>query len=160
AQELLDLSRLDRLVIALDLRHRLANFLGADRPSIAAELTDRLLDEAEGAIQGESAASLLTRGCRSLGCATASTASAALAVPRPIDGASNRRLRRGTRHTGAEGDLVLPVVQLGESDQAPVGRLDHELREAREPSVLFVEGGIDLLHHLLQAVGADHVVVR
>src|SRR5207244_1171457 len=70
----------------------------------------------------------------------------ALAIARALHGAEERWLRRGTRHTGTQGDLVLPVVQLGEIDEAPVGRLDHELREPREPRVLFVEVRVDLLH--------------
>src|SRR5207247_1206360 len=70
------------------------------------------------------------------------------------------RLGGGPGHAGTQRDLVLAVVELGEMDQALVGRFDHELREAREPDVLLVERRVDLLHHLLQAVGAHHVVVR
>src|SRR5207244_2117013 len=69
-------------------------------------------------------------------------------------------LRRSAGDTRAERDLVLPVVQLVEVDESFVGRLYHELREAREPCVLLVERGVDLLHNLLQAVGAHDVIVR
>ena len=59
----------------------------------------------------------------------------------------------------ARGHLVLPVVQLGDLHHAPLARLDHELAEAVEPGVALVEVGVDLLHHLLEAVGAHDVAV-
>src|SRR5206468_2060150 len=106
----------------------------------------------------------------------AAPAAPALLPPPPPPSSSPRRLARlllarlgprrpprlggGPGHAGTQRDLVLAVVELGEMDQALVGRFDHELREAREPDVLLVERRVDLLHHLLQAVGAHHVVVR
>src|SRR6185295_6351066 len=59
----------------------------------------------------------------------------------------------------ARGDFILPVIQLGDQDHAPMARLDDELAEAVEPGVALVEVGIDLLHHLLEPVGAHHIAV-
>src|SRR5260221_5305480 len=69
------------------------------------------------------------------------------------------RLRQRPDHLWAEGDLVLAVVEPGQRDEATVRRFDDELAEAREARVLLVEVGIDLLHDLLQAIGAHDVVV-
>src|SRR5215218_2057883 len=59
----------------------------------------------------------------------------------------------------AGGDLVLPVVQLGDQDDAPVAGFDDELAEAVEPGVALVEVGIDLLHDLLEPVGTHYIAV-
>src|SRR5438094_1428705 len=60
-QELLDLPGLDRLVVTLDLRHGLADFLGARRAGLTAQLADRLLDETERAVEREPTAPRLAR---------------------------------------------------------------------------------------------------
>src|SRR6266571_625473 len=79
---------------------------------------------------------------RSAAAPAAAPAAAFGALACPIWCGNPRRLRRGARDPGAEGDLVLAVVELGEVDQALVSRLDHEFREARESHVLLVERGI------------------
>src|SRR6266853_4766555 len=73
---------------------------------------------------------------------------------------SKRRRRRRACDLRAEGYFVLPVVESGQRDESTSGGFDHELAEPREPGVLLVEVRVDLLHHLLQAVGAHDVVVR
>src|SRR6202165_5946266 len=84
-------------------------------------------------------------------------------APRPRRAGGNRTerwRRRCAFDLRAEGYFVLTVVEAGQRDEPAVGRFDHELAEAREASVLLVEVRVDLLHHLLQAVGAHDVVVR
>src|SRR5438552_1729450 len=56
-------------------------------------------------------------------------------------------------------NLELPVFQLCECQQAPMARLGDEARELRHAEVLLVEGAVDLLHYLLESVGAHHVAV-
>src|SRR4029077_20571338 len=58
----------------------------------------------------------------------AATAFAALAWR--VEGRQARRLRCRSGHARAQPDLVLAVIELGEGDEALVGRLDHELGEA------------------------------
>jgi len=152
AQQLLHLSRLDRLFVALDLGHGLAELLRAHRAGLPAQATDGLFDEAEGAIEREGAAALfpggreggrlLRRGGRVLlaglalvtpapsAAAAATTAFAALTLAWPVEGRHARRLGRGSGHARTQPDLVLAVIELGEGDEALVGRLDHELGEA------------------------------
>src|SRR5439155_1573504 len=50
--------------------------------------------------------------------AAATTAFAALALTGSVEGPHPRWLSRGSRHAGAQPDLVLAVVELGESDKA------------------------------------------
>src|SRR6266508_4102649 len=103
------------------------------------------------------------------------SAVAGAASPSPTPGASpspatgflggfahrrERRRRRRACDLRAEGNLVLPVVEPSQGDEAAARGFDDEFAEPREPGVLLVEVRVDLLHHLLHAVGAHDVVVR
>src|SRR5690606_7205980 len=68
----------------------------------------------------------------------------------------------GGRTSPAPGrlDLVLPVVELAELHEPARGGLGEELAELAEAQRALVEGSVDLLHDLLQAVRAHHVVPR
>ena len=57
----------------------------------------------------------------------------------------------------ARDDLVLTVFHLLEPDQAPGRRLRQELAELREADRSLVEGGVQLLHDLLEPVRTHHV---
>jgi len=151
AQQLLHLGRLDRLLVALDLGHGLAELLRAHRAGLSAQSTDSLFDEAESAVEGEGAAALLPGGRESgrrvrhgmlfaplafvtapptAAAATTAFAALALALAWSVEGHHDRGLRRGSGHARAPPDLVLAVVELGEGDETLVGRFYHELREA------------------------------
>ncbi|MBK9550269.1 MAG: hypothetical protein IPO52_14475 [Gemmatimonadetes bacterium] len=68
--------------------------------------------------------------------------------------------RRGDRHTLAGRDVVLTVLLLDHLDEAACARLGDELREAIEAGVALVEVRVDLLHDLLEAIGAHDVALR
>src|SRR5689334_1908718 len=80
-----------------------------------------------------------------------------------------RRLRRCRRRggvealrnigVGAETDLVLAILELGEPEEASLARFLDEFRESAEAGILLVEIRVDLLHHLLEAIGPHDVVV-
>ncbi len=77
-----------------------------------------------------------------------------------------RRVRRGLRFRGARGrrrirhvDFHLPVLEARDLDQAALRRFLTEARELRHAEILLVERRVDLLHHLLQTVGAHHIAV-
>jgi hypothetical protein len=53
----------------------------------------------------------------------------------------------------------LAIVELGNTDNTLLTRLDYELAEAVEAGVAFIEVGVDLLHDLLQPIGPHHVPV-
>ena len=65
--------------------------------------------------------------------------------------ARGRRARLGDRD-GA--DLVLPVLEPVERDEPALRSLVYEARELRHAQVLLVEARVDVLHDLLEAVGA------
>ncbi len=183
AQQLLHLGRLDRLLVAFDFGHGLAELLRAYRAGFAAQAADGLFNEAKGAIEREGAAALFGggwEGRRLLGrwdgvlvaslalvpasptptTATATAAFTALTFAWPFEGPKPRGLSRRAGDAGTQPDLVLAIIEFGQGDEAFVGRLYHELGEAGEPQILLVECGIDLLHDLLQAVGPHYVAMR
>src|SRR5690242_1413954 len=145
-QQFLYLSRLDRFLVPLDLGHCLAELLRAHGAGLPAQPTDGLLDEAERAVQGKRAPALFPGGRQDGRLVrrdrlfaplalvtppptptTAATAFAALAWS--VEGRQARGLRCRSGHARAQPDLVLAVIELGEGDEALVGRLDHELGE-------------------------------
>ena len=158
AQELLNLGGLHRLLVALDLGHGLTQFLRAHRAGLSAQPADRLLDQAERAVErepttgGRCSGRLLRLAFLSAASATPSPTAALALLAWPNGHFVARGLGRGAGNARSEGNLVLPVVELGEVNETLVRHLHHELREAREPDVLLVERGIDLLHHLLEPV--------
>src|ERR1700681_3887614 len=99
---------------------------------------------------------------------TSATASGAIAGFRLL-GARCRNSWSGglsgrlARRQGAAGtrwaDLELSVLELGERQKPTVRCFRDEPRELRHPEILLVEGAVDLLHHLLEAVGAHYIAV-
>ncbi len=158
AQQLREALRLKRLRLPpFELNHRFAQRFGGHGRVAAAQAGERLAQQAECLTQREA-----TRPAAPAVFATP-TAAARVAGPllaRRLHRTTTDRLRRGPGDPRTEGDLVLAVVQLGEVDEALVGGFHHKLGEAREPNVLLVERGVDLLHHLFQPVGPHDVVVR
>jgi hypothetical protein len=75
---------------------------------------------------------------------------------RPLRGRNRCHSGLGSR---AGGHLVLPIVELGEKHNPLLTGFDDELAEAVEAGIALVEIGIDLLHDLLQPVGAHHIPV-
>src|SRR5207247_4513357 len=132
AQQLGEALRVERLGVgAVELDHRVTQRVRAHGLVAPAQPGQRLFEQAERVAErepsGTPAAALVMPAARSAG--------PLLALTRRW-GTGDRRLRCGAGHARPERDLVLAVVELGEVDQALVSRLDHELREAREPDVL------------------------
>src|SRR5262249_35995110 len=69
-----------------------------------------------------------------------------------------RRRSRGSRPMEGR-HLALPVLHLLDDQHAFLTRLDHELAEPVEPGGPLVEVRVDLLHHLLQSIGAHDIAV-
>ena len=95
---------------------------------------------------------------------TASTATATTTAAAALFVVTHHRLDRGIRdgrilHCAGERDLELAVLQLRDVQQALVRRFHAEARELRHAEVLLVEARVDLLHDLLEAVGAHDVAV-
>ena len=71
------------------------------------------------------------------------------------DSRARRRRRRALRNTYLE----LPVLELRHRQQAALVRLLNEARELRHAEVFLVEARIDILHDLLESIGAHDVAV-
>ena len=94
---------------------------------------------------------------------------ASLAVSRPRARRSPRRARRraprppaspARRARVGKPDLELAVLELGDARAGPrCAASVTEARELRHAEVLLVERAVDLLHDLLEAIGAHHVAV-
>src|SRR6266545_3420849 len=166
--------RQDRARSLLLVRHRLFFFLRSRL--VVRTHTDGLLDQPKRAAEREPGLRgrrfrLLGRGRLSGSCwrfltvaSAASSSPAASSAPAAgflgvFAHRGERRRRRRACDLRAEGNFVLPVVESGQRDESTTGGFDHELAEPREPGILLVEVRVDLLHHLLQSVGAHDVVV-
>src|ERR1019366_8385080 len=80
----------------------------------------------------------------------------------PSRGRKSRRARREItlrRSAFRRRDVELAVFELRDVQEALLRGLEAELRELGDAEVLLVEGAVDLLHHLLQAVRAHHISV-
>ena len=93
----------------------------------------------------------------------ASSASSAALFTRRIIVARCRRASSAVTRTGTHGarrsDFELSVLKLGDAHQPLLRRVRYELGELRVAVVLLVEAGVDVLHDLLEPIGAHHVAV-
>jgi hypothetical protein len=120
---------------------------------------DRKFGGRSGRCTRRALAALLAVATTAAATATSTTSAAFLARGGAVL-VGRRRARCCTCRRGAgRPHLELPVLELGDRHQPLLGGIGDELRELRVAVVLLVERGVDVLHHLLEAVGAHDVAV-